>query len=96
MSKVERVGQVEGKSATEVYESSIPAYEAAGFDVWKKRPLGWLSLAKMTLDGVEVDSNFAVRPTFPVSYTLTISAEGFSEDRLAELADRILAGLDSL
>jgi hypothetical protein len=94
MSKIERVGQVEGKSATEVYEASIPAFESAGFEVWKKRPLGWLSLAKMTLEGVEVDSNFAVRPTFPVSYTLTISAEGVSEEKLAELADRVLAGLD--
>ncbi len=97
MAKLERTGQVgSGKSAADVYNASITAFEAAGFEVWKKRPLGWLSLARKKIDGVEISSNLSARPTMPASYTLTISADGIGEAALVEQADQVLSELDHL
>ncbi len=91
MSKIERTGEISGKSAQDLYEASITAFEHAGFDVWKKRPLAWLALAKKTVEGIEVDSNLSARPTMPPSFALMMSAEGLSEEELSQLAEQFLA-----
>jgi hypothetical protein len=91
MPKIERTGEVNGKSATDLYEASVTAFERAGFEVWKKRPMGWLSLARKKVDGVAVDGNLSARPTMPPSYTLVLSAEGTSSEVLSELADQVLS-----
>jgi len=93
MATITYSGEVENRSANEVYEASIKAFDAAEFEVWKKRPLAWLSLARRTAAGVEVSANLAARPTLPVSYTLTMSGEGLSEETLNALADCFLAAL---
>ena len=53
MAKVERTGEVAGKSASEVYEIAVEAFEANGFNVWKKRPncifWQWCVLQSMVL-----------------------------------------------
>ena len=46
MAKFTHNAEIIGKSATEVYQASITAFEKAGFEVWKERPLAWLSLAR--------------------------------------------------
>jgi hypothetical protein len=94
MATVEQKGEISGKSATDVYEASLKAFAEAGFEVWKKRPMGWLSLAKKTVAGVEVAANLSARPTQPPSFTLTLDAEGLAQDRLQELAKEILTHLE--
>lgn len=91
MAKFTHADEVENASAEKIYQASIRAFEAAGFEVWKQRPLAWLSLARCNTDGTEVSANLAARPTIPVSYTLALSGEGISEEALEALADRFLA-----
>ena len=90
MAKLLRTGEVAGKSANLVYEASIKAFEGSGFEVWKKRPLAWLSLARQNVEGIEISANLAARPTIPVSYSLTMVAEGFSEEKLNPIAEHFL------
>ncbi|MDY6868724.1 MAG: hypothetical protein SVT56_12645 [Chloroflexota bacterium] len=90
MSKIIRTGEITNQSADEVYLASVAAFEAVGFEVWKKRPLAWLSLARKKIDGVEISANFAARPSSPVSYTLTMTAGGLSEETLNEFVDQVI------
>jgi hypothetical protein len=93
MTKVIRTGEFAAKSADEVYKASVHAFEAIGFEVWKKRPLAWLSLARQTVDGIEISANLAARPSSPVSYTLTMTAEGLSEERLNDCAEGFIENI---
>ncbi len=88
MAKISRTGEIENQSADEVYQASVRVFEAIEFEVWKKRPLAWLSLAKKTVEGVEISANLAARPSLPVSYTLTMTADGLSEETLDEYAEQ--------
>ena len=82
MAKFTHMGEIVGKSATEVYQASLTAFEQAGFEVWKERPLAWLSLAKKMEDGKEISANLAARATSPTSYTLTLATDGLPEETL--------------
>ncbi len=90
MAKIIRTGAIENQSADAVYQASVPAFEAVGFEVWKKRPLAWLALAKKRVEGVEISANLAARPSSPVSYTLTMTADNLSEETLDEEADQFV------
>jgi hypothetical protein len=90
MSKIIRKGEINTHSADKVYQVSVETFEAVGFEVWKKRPLAWLSLARKTVDDVEISANLAARPSSPVSYTLTMTADGLSAEMLDEHADQFI------
>jgi hypothetical protein len=96
VAKVERLGVVSGKSATEVYEGAVQTFEESGFDVWKKRPIAWLVMVKMMVKGCGVEGNLAARPTVPPSYTLTLSSEKLTEEALGEIADSVVESLHHL
>lgn len=87
MAKFTHTAEIIGKSATEVYQASITAFEKAGFEVWKERPLAWLSLARKIEDGKEISANLAARATSPTSFTLSLAADGLSEETLKSQAD---------
>ena len=90
MVKIERVGEVNDKSATEVYEAAVEAFEAEGFEVWKERPIAWLVMVRTTIEGCSVDGNLAARATTPTSYILTLTSEEAAEEKLAAGADEFI------
>ena len=90
MAKYTHTDEIPGKSATDIYQASINAFEKAGFEVWKERPLAWLSLARKMEDGKEISANLAARATVPTSYTLTLAADGLPEETLKAHAEVFL------
>lgn len=93
MAKIERSGEVQGKSATEVYEAAVTAFEEVGFEVWKKRPIAWLAMVRGTFEGLAFDGNLAARFTQPTSYILTLTSETMSDELLGKAADTFLGVL---
>jgi hypothetical protein len=96
MAKYTHTGEIVGKSATEVYQASLPAFERAGFEIWKERPLAWLSLARKIEDGKEISANLAARATSPTSYTLSLAADGLPEETLHARAEIFLQAFSEL
>jgi len=96
MAKYTYSSEITGKSATEVYHASLTAFERAGFEVWKERPLAWLSLARKTENDKEISANLAARATSPTSYTLTLAADGLTDEILEENAEKFLQAFSNL
>mgnify|MGYP006987896477 CR=1 FL=1 len=96
MAKITQAGEITGKSAKDIYVASQEALTAAGFEVWKKRPVAWLLMAKQKVEGQWVNANLAVRPTSPTSYALTISSDGLDEGSLQGFADVVTESLREL
>jgi hypothetical protein len=68
----------------------VQAFGAVGFEVCKKQQLAWLSPARKTVDGSEISANLAARSSLLVSYTLTTTLEGLSEEKLNEYAEQFI------
>ena len=48
--------------------SLLKAFEANGFNVWKKRPIAFLAMVRTSVDGFGIEGNLAARFTSPTSY----------------------------
>jgi len=94
MAKIERTGEVTGKSPSEVYESAVEVFEASGYNVWKKRPIAYLAMVRISVDGYGVEGNFAARFTSPTSYILTLTSEEMLDNQLAKVADTFISALN--
>jgi len=90
LAKIQKIGEIEGKSAAEIFDASPEAFKAAGFEVWKVRPMAWLSMAKRKVDDHWVNANLTARPTKPPSFTLLVSSDGLDEDALQDFANVIV------
>lgn len=91
MAKFTVENAVPGKSADFVYEAFNIALEQDGYEIWKKRPIAWLSLARKAVDGKHLDANLAVRMGAQTSYTFILSSEACTEEELAEIANKTVA-----
>ncbi len=94
--KIERTKEIVGKSPTEVYEAAIQAFEKTGFTVWKKRPIAWLMMVRITIDGKTVDGNLSARMGAVTSYILTLAADDVPEDAIAKKADAFEEALEQI
>jgi len=94
MAKIEETRNYAGKSANECYAAGVSTFSKCGFNVWKKREIAWLALAKRTENGKEIDSNFSARPGNPTPVTLTVSSDSLTEDVLRPFAQQFFAALD--
>lgn len=94
MAKIERTGEAQKKSPTEVYELAVEVFEQEGFEVWKKRPIAWLAMVRKTYDGCLIDGNLAARFTSPTSFTLTLTSDDLAEAELAKAADSFMNALE--
>ena len=87
MTKITIEEKIPGKSADDVYETFNSVFEEVGFEIWKKRPIAWLCMAKTSIDSKPVDANLVVRPTSPVSLTLIMSSPTATEEDMSALAE---------
>jgi hypothetical protein len=82
MAKIEENRAFPNKTADQLYQAFEPAYQKAGFQTWKLRPIGWLALAKRQESGTDVQSTLSARPGKPASATLVITSESQSQEQL--------------
>jgi hypothetical protein len=96
MAKIEENRVFPNKTADQLYAAFEPAYQKAGFQTWKLRPLGWLALAKRTENGADVQSSLSARPSKPAMATLVISSEKHSQEQLLAWAAEIWQALEQV
>ena len=89
MAKIEENRAFPNKTADQLYQAFEPAYQKAGFQTWKLRPIGWLALAKRQEPGTDVQSTLSARPGKPASATLVITSESQSQEQLQAWAAEI-------
>ena len=89
MAKIEENRAFSNKTADQLYQAFEPAFQKAGFQTWKLRPIGWLALAKRQETGTDVQSTLSARPGKPASATLVITSESQSKEQLQAWAAEI-------
>jgi hypothetical protein len=89
MAKIEENRAFPNKTADQLYQAFESAYQKAGFQTWKLRPIGWLALAKRQEAGTDVQSTLSARPGKPASATLVITSENHSREQLQAWAAEI-------
>jgi hypothetical protein len=94
MAKIEETRTFLGKSPDQLYTAFEPAYLKAGFNTWKKRPVGWLALAKRQEADSDVQSTLSARPGNPSAATLVITSEKQTQEQLQAWAVEIWKSLD--
>ena len=93
MAKIEETRTFPGKSPDQLYSAFESAYQKAGFNTWKKRPLGWLALAKRQEADSDVQSTLSARPGNPPAATLVITSEKQTQEQLQAWAVEIWKSL---
>ena len=93
MAKIEETRSYPNKSANDYFAAACRAYPKAGFELWKKREIAWLAIAKRMDEGKQIDSNASARPGNPPVLTVNISAEHLSEEALRPMMDKLLNAL---
>ena len=94
MAKIEETRTFPGKTPDQLYAAFEGAYKKAGFNTWKKRPIGWLALAKRQEVDTDVQSTFSARPSSPSAATLVITSEKFPQEQLQAWAVEIWKSLE--
>jgi hypothetical protein len=94
MAKIEETRTFPGKSPDQLYGAFEGAFLKAGFNTWKKRPLGWLALAKRQEADSDVQSTLSARPGNPSATTLVITSEKQTQEQLQAWAVEIWKSLD--
>jgi hypothetical protein len=96
MTKIEETRTFPGKSPDQLYAAFEGAFLKSGFTTWKKRPLGWLTLAKRQESDSDVQGNLSARPGKDSAATLMITSEKQSQEQLQTWANEILKSLEEL
>jgi hypothetical protein len=80
-------------SADDCFAAIQAALPAAGFAVWKTRPIAWLALGKRSAAEDTISANMSARPGGRV--TLAMSGEHTSEEVISSLAQQVWAALEA-
>jgi len=94
MVKIEETRTFPGKSSDQLYTAFEGAYKKVGFNTWKKRPIGWLALAKRQEVDSDVQSTLSARPGNPSAATLVITSEKQTQEQLQAWAAGIWKSLE--
>jgi len=94
MAKIEETRTFPGKSPDQLYTAFEGVFKKAGFITWKKRPIGWLALAKRQAADSDVQSTLSARPGNPSAATLVISSANQTQEQLQTWAAVIWKSLE--
>ena len=83
-------------SADDLYEDAVLAFEKAEFNIWKKRPLGWLLMADRKIACGLIQANAACRPGDGGVISITLESEACDEESLQKASQQIFALLEDL
>jgi hypothetical protein len=94
MSTVRETKEYQGISADEAYKLAEMALEQSGFEIWKRRPLGWLVMADFSDPGGPIKGNASCRPADGASITLTLDSGNHEESALYKLVETFFEVID--
>ena len=93
MNSIQETVSFAGKKAQECYEATLRAFPKVGFQIWKKRDLGWFAIAVRKVNGADVNANVMFRQGPAATLTLGVSAEHLPEAELHRYAEEIVEAL---
>jgi hypothetical protein len=93
MNSIQEIITFPGKKAQECYETTLRTFPTVGFQIWKKRDLGWFAIALRQVNGADVNVNVMFRQGQEATLTLGVSAEHLSEAELHKYADEFIGAL---
>jgi hypothetical protein len=87
MASVQESREFSELDADQAYQAADRAFEEAGFDIWKRRPLGWIVLANKEVAGVKITANAACRPGQNAVVTFTLECPALEKEALQEMLE---------
>jgi hypothetical protein len=90
MPDVRREIALKGVRADDVYQAGLRALTAAGFEIWKARPLGWFVIARRQERAGVLEANLSVRGGEETHLSIGISGENVGDESLADVASSLL------
>lgn len=94
MSTVRETREYQGISADQAYKLAEAALEQLGFDIWKKRPLGWLLMADYEDENGKVAGNVSCRPGAGAKITITLDSDLHQESMTSKLAEDFFSAIE--
>jgi hypothetical protein len=95
MARIRQTHEYEGKTADQGYAAAERALVNAGFEIWKKRPAGWLLMARRGDPKGTIQANIACRPGKKALVMVTLESESALDSELHEVAEGVLAEVSS-
>jgi len=89
MASVQETRELSKLNADQAYQAADKAFDEAGFNIWKRRPIGWIVLAKKETGGSVITANAASRPGNLSNLTFTLESAGHTEEDLKALVDSL-------
>ncbi len=93
MNSIQETVNFPGKKAQECYDATLRVFPKVGFQIWKKRDLGWFAIALRKVNGADVNANVMFRQAPEATLTLGVSAEHLPESELQRYAEEIVQAL---
>lgn len=90
MPNIEVTRSFQGKSALDCFEAALKAGPKAGYQLLKKRDIGYLVIFTRQMDGRQTTLNVSARFGSPCPVTVTLMNEVTPEDVLKAEAERVL------
>jgi len=94
LSDVRREIALQDATADEAFQAGLRALAAAGFDLWKTRPLGWFAIARRKVGTSMLEANLSVRKAGETRVSLGLNGDDVDEAVLAGIASDILRGTE--
>lgn len=93
MAKFQESRTFVGTSADGCYAAADAALLEVGFEVWKKRPMAWLLLARRNLPEGPIEANIGCRPGVKALVAVTLSGDAVSKESLKPIAEQIFSAI---
>lgn len=95
MANYEEIRTFPGKSANDCYAAIQRTYPKVKFEIWKKRDIAWLVIAKRKEGASEIDSNASAGFGNPTPITYHLSTPNMDESALKAIADEFFLALEA-
>ena len=94
MSTIRETKEYQGITADQAYKLAEAALDVSGFEIWKRRPLGWLIMVDIKDEVGKIKGNVSCRPGNGASITLTLDSEVHEESTISNWVNRFFEVLD--
>lgn len=83
-------------NADQAYKAAEQAFEEAGYDIWKRRPLGWLLMANKDVDGGRITGNGSARPGANSVVTFSLECPDLTEEELNQALEALFSAVEAI
>ena len=83
-------------SADQAYKAAEQAFEEAGYDIWKRRPLGWLLRANKDFEGGKITGNGSARPGANSVVTFSLECPDLTEAELKKALEALFTTVQAI